>query len=44
MEFKRPIGKRKRANPKRGLLLLILLILVLVLLYYSENIVQSLLA
>lgn len=42
MEFKRRFGKRKRANPKRGLLLVVLLIMALLLWYNAEGIMAKL--
>lgn len=42
MEFKRRFGKRKKGNPKRGLLLVILLIIVLLLWYNAEGIMARL--
>jgi hypothetical protein len=43
MEFKRRFGKRKKANPKRGLMLVILLIIVLLLWYNAEAVMARLL-
>lgn len=41
MEFKRRFGNRKKANPKRGLILVILLIIVIVLWFKAENIIEA---
>ncbi len=40
MKFQRMYGKRKRSNPKRGMLLVILLFLVLLLWYNAEGIMK----
>lgn len=39
MEFKRRFGKRKKANPKRGLFLIILLAFVLYLFFNADKII-----
>lgn len=43
MEFQRRFGKRKRSNPKRGIMLVLLLALALFLWFQAENILTSLL-
>lgn len=43
MEFKRRFGNRKKANPKKGLLLIILLAIALYLFYNIEKIISNLL-
>lgn len=42
MEFKRKFGKRKKANPKKGITLVLLLAVVLIFWFYAEKIMQSL--
>lgn len=42
MEFQRRFGKRKRANPKKGIMLVLLLALVLFLWFQAENIITKL--
>ncbi len=39
MEFKRRFGKRRKANPKKGLYLVILLVLVLYLFFNADKII-----
>jgi len=41
MKFQRKFGKRRKSNPKKGLLLLVLLLLALFLWYQAENIIAS---
>jgi len=42
MEFQRRFGKRKRSNPKKGIMLVLLLALVLFLWFQAENIITNL--
>lgn len=42
MEFQRKFGRRKKANPKRGILLVVLLIVVLLLWFYADGIMEKL--
>lgn len=41
MEFQRMYGKRKKSNPKRGIILIILLILVLVIWFNAETLIEK---
>jgi len=43
MEFRKPFGRRKKSNPKRGLFLVMLLIFVLLFWFYAERIIDSVL-
>lgn len=40
MEFQRRFGKRKKSNPKKGIILIMLLILALFLWFQAENIIH----
>ncbi|MFD2568788.1 hypothetical protein [Pseudotenacibaculum haliotis] len=42
MEFQRKFGKRKRSNPRRGIMLVILLFIVLILWFYAESLIERL--
>ena len=40
MKFQRPLGKRKRGNPRRGIMLVMLLFLVLLLWFNADSLMQ----
>ncbi len=42
MEFKRPIGNRKKPNPKKGIFLVLLLVVVLLLWFFAEPLLEKL--
>ncbi|WP_408042762.1 hypothetical protein [Tenacibaculum litopenaei] len=43
MEFKRRYGRRKKANPKKGLYLVVLLVVVIYLWFNAEKIITKIL-